>query len=370
MIESLPTPHGELRLPAFLPDATRGAVRAVDMCDVRNAGIDALMVNTLHLSSQPGTSVVKEAGGIHRFSGWDGPVASDSGGFQVLSLAAGGPKGVSVSKRGLSYKPEGQTKRRQLTPEKCIQYQVQLGADILFCLDHCPPASTDAATHRESVDHTVAWAEQCKTAFEERYPKSDFRSPISDRHSGSRIPDLRPLLFAVIQGGEDRALRAECAERLQEIGFDGYGFGGWPVADDGGLVDSVGQVADLLPDDLPLHGLGIGKPENVVAAWRLGYQTFDCTLPTRDARQGRLYASTSDSFDGDYDYVHIEKERFSRDHRPIDDGCDCTTCLRYTRAYLHHLFSVGEPVGARLATVHNLRFYSRLMGLLNAESGV
>ena len=173
MLTSFTTPHGDLPLPAFLPDATRGVVRAVDADDVRDAGIDALMVNTLHLSSQPGISVVKDAGGIHRFSGWEGPIASDSGGFQVLSLAAGGPKGVSVSEKGLSYKPEGQSKRRKLTPEKCIQYQVQLGADILFCLDHCPPAGADAAVHRESVKHTVAWARECKDAFENRFASTD-----------------------------------------------------------------------------------------------------------------------------------------------------------------------------------------------------
>ena len=369
MLTSLTTPHGDLPLPAFLPDATRGVVRAVDADDVRDAGIDALMVNTLHLSSQPGISVVKDAGGIHRFSGWEGPIASDSGGFQVLSLASGGPKGVRVSAKGLSYKPEGQSKRRQLTPEKCIQYQVQLGADILFCLDHCPPTGADAASHRESVEHTVEWAKQCKEALEKRYPISGVRSQISDSPSGSRFsdPGSRPLLFAVVQGGDDPSLRTECAERLLRIGFDGFGFGGWPIADDGGLVEAVGQVAELLPDDVPIHGLGIGKPENVVAAWRMGYHTFDCTLPTRDARQGRLYQSTSKPFTGDYVYLHIEKERYSRDHASLDEGCDCVTCARYSRAYLHHLFSIGESAGARLATIHNLRFYGRLIEKLRAE---
>jgi queuine tRNA-ribosyltransferase len=364
MLTSLKTAHGDLSLPAFLPDATRGVVRCVDVDDVRQAGIDALMVNTLHLSSQPGVSVVKAAGGIHRFAGWDGPIASDSGGFQVLSLAAGGPKGVTVSAKGLSYKPEGRSKRRQLTPEKCIQYQVQLGADILFCLDHCPPANADEAAHRESVAHTVAWARQCKDALGKRYSISDGfdrRPPTAD------CP--RPSLFAVVQGGPHPSLRTECAERLLEIGFDGFGFGGWPIAEDGGLLEAVGQLAELLPDDLPLHGLGIGKPENVLAAWRLGYHTFDCTLPTRDARQGRLYQSTSETFTGDYVYLHVEKERFSRDHSPIDEGCDCATCGRYSRAYLHHLFEIGEPAGARLATIHNLRFYGRLMKKLRGEPG-
>jgi len=371
MIESLSTPHGDLSLPAFLPDATRGVVRSVDANDVRSAGIRALMVNTLHLSSQPGTSIVKEAGGIHRFAGWDGPVASDSGGFQVLSMAAGGPRGVTVSRKGLSYKLEGQSKKRLLTPDRCIQYQVQLGADLLFCLDHCPPAGADQAAHRESVDHTVSWARQCKEALEKRYPISDVRYPKSEEQQHRQLPaaDRPPLLFAVVQGGDDQGLRAECAERLIELGFDGFGFGGWPIADDGGLVDAVGQVSDLLPDDVPLHGLGIGKPENVQAAWEMGYHTFDCTLPTRDARQGRLYLSTSRSLTSEYEYLYIEKERFNRDQGPVDENCDCAACSRYTRAYLHHLFCIGEPAGARLATIHNLRFYARLMDALASRSG-
>lgn len=358
MISSLSTSHGDLRLPAFLPDATRGVVRGVDARDLTETGVEAVMVNTLHLSSQPGTSTVKDVGGAHAFMGWDGPVASDSGGFQVMSLAAGGPRGVSVEEGGLSYKLEGQRKRRSLTPETCIRYQVQLEADILFCLDHCPPAGADASIQRESVEHTVKWAAECKTEFEKRVQSAEC-GVRSAEGEGSR-----PLLFAIVQGGEDRGLREECIQRLVEIGFDGYGFGGWPIADDGGLVDAVGWVAESLPDDTPIHGLGIGKPENVIAAERLGVHTFDCTIPTRDSRRGRLYEATDTSFSGGYAYLFIEKERFTRDNEPVDASCDCWSCTRYSRAYLHHLFRIGDPAGIRLATMHNLRFYSRLVDWL------
>ncbi|HEO72409.1 MAG TPA: tRNA guanosine(34) transglycosylase Tgt [Candidatus Hydrogenedentes bacterium] len=347
-MKTLATAHGSLALPAFLPDATRAAIRSADAQDVAATGIEALMVNALHLGAQPGTSLIEQAGGIHVFMGWDRPIASDSGGFQAFSLVTAGAALGSVTDDGFIYRTARGASKKTLDPEKSIRHQLQLGADILFCLDHCTHPDADAEAQRASVEHTVRWAERCKAEFAQR---------VDSRAEG------RPLLFAVIQGGRDAALRQTCAERLLEIGFDGYGFGGWPVRADGGLEEAVAQVAELLPASIPKHALGIGKPENLVAAHRLGYDLFDCTIPTRDARHARLYVFEdapvgAPSF---YSTFHVSNEPFARDNRPIDGNCDCLCCRHYSRAYIHHLFKSREVLAQRLATIHNLRFYARLI---------
>ena len=354
----LRTARGTLRLPAFLPDGTRAVVRTVDSLDLERCGVRGLMVNALHLSATPGLSVVSSAGGIHRFMGWRGLVATDSGGFQVFSLVE--PGLASVSPHGFSFRVARGKPRQRLTPEGAVSRQLKAGADILFCLDHCTHPEADAAVQRESVENTVRWARAGRAAF--------------DRVTASREADTRPLLYAVVQGGNDPALRRECAERLLEIGFSGFGFGGWPIGSDGRLLDMVATVASMLPHGTLLHGLGIGKPENVVAGWRAGYHTFDCVIPTRDARHRRLFLFSGpvtelDLDDPDfYATLYLDSPRLMRDHRPIEDGCDCPCCARFSRAYLRHLNSVRDPLAMRLATLHNLRFYSRLVERL-AEGG-
>ncbi len=352
------TAHGELGLPSFLPDATRGIVRFVDSGDLRASRVEALVVNTLHLSSQPGISAVKRAGGIHRFMGWSGPVVSDSGGFQVLSLAQQSPDLVRVTSRGFQYRRDRKDKKHILTPEKCIQQQFDLGSDIMFCLDYCTHPDAPQETQLQSVELTIEWAKRCREEYDRRM----------QRHPGG----ARPLLFAVVQGGPSRDLRARCAESLQNLGFDGYGFGGWPIDDDGGLVEMVGYVAALLPAESPKHGLGIGKPENLAAAYRFGYRTFDCVLPTRDARHGRVYVFEPE-WTGvwtvgrpPYSYVYIKDEDHIADSRPLERGCDCVACQHYSRGYIQHLFHINDPTGARLATIHNLRFFTRLVDALRA----
>jgi queuine tRNA-ribosyltransferase len=361
-MKTLSTAHGNLSLPAFLPDATRAVVRTLDAADVVACGIDALMVNALHLAAHPGTAVVAHFGGIHAFMGWDGPVASDSGGFQAFSLVTGSPKLGAVSEHGFTYRLDKAGPKKTLTPEKCIRKQFQLGADILFCLDHCTHPDANPDTQRESVDHTVKWARECKDAFVRELEQR------TDQES-------RPLLFAVIQGGSDGALRRECAERLQEIGFDGYGYGGWPIGDNGQLVDMVAEVAQLVPPEFPKHALGVGKPDNIVRAYRLGYDLFDCTIPTRDARHERLYILTTNERDllnkgvDCYRCLNIGDERYVRDSGPINETCDCLCCRTYSRGYLHHLFRVRDAAAQRLATIHNLRTYARLMQGLRTASG-
>jgi len=349
-----------LTLPTFLPDATRAVVRTVDASDVAGCGITALMVNLVHLSSRPGVAAIAAVGGIPRFMGWQGPVASASGGFQAYSLAAGGRKLGSITEDGFTYRFDAKQRKRTLTPEQCIRKQLKLGSDILFCLDYCTHPRAGPSVQRESVERTVAWAKRCKEAFEEQRPE------------GEDAP--RPLLFAVVQGGEDPALRAECAERLIEIGFDGYGFGGWPIADTGGLVEMVAHVAGLVPEGAPKHALGIGKPENLARAFALGYGLFDCALPTRDARHKRLFAFKAGGqrppTDGTvfYDQLGLDDDKYVRDGRPVGSTCDCLCCRSYSRAYLHHLFRVKDPLALRLATLHNLRFYARLIERLGAPA--
>ncbi len=351
---SLPTPHGTLALPAFLPDATRGVVRTVDGADLRAVGIEALCVNTWHLAKEPGPRAIEKLGGIHRFMGFDGPVLSDSGGFQVLSLLASGALDGSASNKGIRWKEKG-AEGELLTPEKCIRWQAKLGADLLVCLDHCTRPEEAPEAQRASVDHTVRWAEECKATRDRIAQESGVRRP----------------LLAVIQGGDDVALRRECAQRLFEMDFDGYAFGGWPVRSDGTLVASVAQVAAMAPHDRPLWGLGIGKPENLVAAAALGYSLFDCVLPTRDARQGRICIrlggpARADNSPRWWDYLYLADTKHAVDDAPLEEGCPCPTCARCSRGYLHHLATVNESLVLRLATLHNLSFYARLMRELQA----
>jgi queuine tRNA-ribosyltransferase len=355
---TLLTAHGQLALPSFLPDATRGGIRALDSSDVERCGVRALVVNTLHLSNHPGTSVINRIGGVHRFMGWNGPVVSDSGGFQVFSLAKESADLVTVSNRGLLYRRQKRDEKKILTPEKCIHQQFDLGSDIVYCLDHCTHPSEPEIQQRTSVEHTIGWARRCKDEFERRL----------ERHSGP----VRPLLFAVVQGGPDQAVRRDCAERLLEIGFDGYGYGGWPIDEDGGLEEMVGLVAGLIPAEFPKHALGIGKPENVVKAFQVGYDLFDCVLPTRDGRHGRLYVfdkgwEESCRHGGSfYRFLYIKDECYMTDAQPIDPDCDCLSCERYSRAYVNHLFQCDLSAAHRLATIHNLRFYMRLFSALSA----
>jgi len=348
-LKQVQTGHGPLPLPAFLPDGTMGVVRGLGPADLKEVGIEGFMVNTLHLWNRPGISLIESLGGIHSFTGWGGPIASDSGGFQMHSLIRRG----RVSSEGFVYKPDGGKKRR-LTPETCIQKQFQLGADIMFCLDHCTHPDEDSRAQTESVERTVTWSRRCK---------AEFNRLLDSGAGGTR----RLLLFGVVHGGKDRALRLRCAESLFEIGFDGYGFGGWPIDKDGRLLDIVGFVAEQIPEGHPIHGLGIGNPDNLMKAHRFGYDLFDCVMPTRDARQGRLYTleidwdgfgSQSEDF---WRYLYIGDERFARDGLPVDERCDCPCCSQFTRGYLHHLFKVKESLGKRLATLHNLRFYAKMM---------
>lgn len=357
-------PHGALSLPAFLPDATLGVVRAVDSADVEAAGIGALVMNTFHLMQHPGASTIQALGGLHAMAGWRGPILTDSGGFQAYSLIREQPKLGSLTNNGIVVRPEGAERKFQLTPEKCIQLQMSYGADIVMCLDDCTHVDDPADVQELSVRRTIAWAKRCRTEFDHL-------------RAQKKTPARGPLLFAVVQGGGSPALRTRCAEALLEIGFDGYGYGGWPLDAQGNLVhDMLALTRSLIPPAYPLHGLGIGHPVNIAAAAALGYQTFDSALPTRDARRGRLYTFTNaapgpSSLASDRSwlrFVYITDDKYIKDARPVEEGCDCLTCRRYSRGYLRHLYRANEAAFQRLATIHNLRFMARLMEHLHQGS--
>ncbi|MFV9504432.1 MAG: tRNA-ribosyltransferase family protein [Oscillochloridaceae bacterium umkhey_bin13] len=361
MQSSLVLNHGRLMLPAFLPDATLGVVRAADAQDVRGAGVTALVMNVFHLMQRPGSSTIAALGGLHRMAAWDGPIITDSGGFQAYSLVRQHTKAGRISEAGITFQPEGAERKFQLTPEKSIQLQLAYGADVVVCLDDPTHVDDPPAEQQASVARTIRWARRCREEFDRQ---------IAQRRMGDR----RPLLFGVVQGGGDLQLRKQCAEALLELDFDGFGFGGWPLDAQGQLLgDLLAYTRELIPAHLPMHALGVGHPMSVVACTRMGYQIFDSALPTRDARAGRLYAFTADpaspgfQLQGQwFDQRYIADKKYVKADQPISPGCDCHSCRHYSLAYLHHLHKVGETLFLRLATIHNLRCLTRLMELLRA----
>ncbi len=356
-------PHGQLRLPAFLPDATLGVVRSVDSVDLEQCGIEAVVMNTFHLMQRPGSSTIAALGGLHAMSGWSRPIITDSGGFQAYSLIRQNSKFGHMNGKGITFQQEGSDRKFHLTPEKSIQLQLSYGADIVICLDDCTHVDDPFETQQESVKRTIEWARRCKDEFQRLVHQK-------------RIPqDQRPLLFGVIQGGGFRELRKQCADALLEIGFDGFGFGGWPLDSKGNLLsDIITYTRELVPPELPMHALGIGHPANVVDCTRMGYAIFDSAMPTRDARHARLYAfTTADSLPAPgsteqwFSYLYVNDDKAIKNDGPVSPFCDCLCCSRYSVAYLHHLFKINDGLFLRLATIHNLRFMVQLTERLRAE---
>lgn len=356
MSEILDLPSGYVELPAFFPDGTSGVVRSLDKTDLLGANIQGIVMNTLHLMRKPGVSVIKELGGLHRFASWDRVILTDSGGFQVFSMLRENSKYGTINEKGIIFRPSPGEKI-ELTPERCIQVQYLCGSDIFMSLDYCTHPDDPYQTNKESVEITIGWALRCKKEYER----------LLETYSG----DKRPLIFGIIQGGKDRELRKICADSLIEIGFDGYGFGGWPVDKDGNLlIDILEYTASLMPDNLPKYAMGIGKPENIVICADLGYNLFDCVIPTREARHGKLYVFNPETDLKEkkfYSNIFIREERYTRDERPISEDCKCYTCRNFSRGYLHHLFELEDCLAFRLATIHNLYFYSELMRLIKEK---
>ena len=348
-MKTIQLPHGVIPVPIFLPDATRGVVRTLDSSDLEACKVEALVMSTYHLMQNPGSTTIQSLGGLHRMTNWKRPIITDSGGFQIFSLIRQNAKFGSLSNKGASFRIDGSSRKHNLTPEKSIQLQMSYGADVVICLDDCTHVDDPLEAQRESVRRTIEWAHRSKREYNRLVEQKML------------VASQRPKIVAVIQGGGVKELRKQCAEALLEIGFDGFGYGGWPLDGQGNLlIDILGYTHSLVPGEFPFHALGVAHPANIKACFQLGYDLFDGAMPTRDARHGRLYSDTNP-------YVYIYDNRYIKETDPVSVACDCLTCTHYSLGYLHHLFKIGDSLSLRLATIHNLRFMTRFIESLRDE---
>ncbi len=320
--------RGTIETPAFMPVGTYGTVKAMTPEELTGLGAEIILGNTFHLMLRPGTEIIRKHGDLHDFMHWEKPILTDSGGFQVYSLA----KMRKISEQGVTFQSPVDGRKVELTPEYSMQVQRELGSDIVMVFDECTPYPATETQARESMQLSLRWARRCR-----------------DAHG-----DSPSALFGIVQGGMYESYRQESASGLLETGFDGYAIGGLSV---GEPMDERNQVLDfttpLLPADKPRYLMGVGRPEDIVEAVRRGIDMFDCVIPTRHARTGFLYTR--------HGILKIRNSRYQDDTRPIDESCQCYTCRHYSRAYLRHLDKCGEILGSRLSTIHNLHYYQDLM---------
>ncbi len=326
---TIQTPRGEIRTPAFMPVGTAATVKAMLPGSVRATGADILLGNTYHLMLRPTAERIAALGGLHKFMNWERPILTDSGGFQVMSLA-----GLrKLTEEGVTFKSHIDGSKHMLSPERSMEIQELLGSDIVMCFDECPalPASRDDIA--KSMELSMRWARRSRTAF------------------GTRPGHA---LFGIQQGGLEEDLRAASAEALQEIGFEGYAVGGLAVGEGQEAMFGVLDYApDQLPQDKPRYLMGVGKPDDIVGAVARGIDMMDCVLPSRSGRTGQVFTRRG--------VLNIKNARHQDDPRPLDDACSCPACLSYSRAYLHHVFSSQEIISSMLLTWHNLHYYQELM---------
>ncbi|MFQ5801883.1 MAG: tRNA guanosine(34) transglycosylase Tgt [Candidatus Methylomirabilales bacterium] len=324
----LHTPRGTIETPTFMPCASVGAVKTLSSHEVREAGIELILCNTYHLSLRPGHELIRDLGGLHAFTGWDGPILTDSGGFQVFSLA---PL-RKITEDGVLFQSHLDGSRHFLSPEKTIAIQQALGADIIMPLDECPPYPISHERARDALDRTLRWAERSRDVHKE-----------TDQ-----------ILFGIVQGGVFPDLRERGARELVRLGFGGYAVGGLSV---GESKTEMGEILEAalphLPADRPRYLMGVGTPTDLLVSIGAGVDMFDCVIPTRHGRTGSLFTTTG--------HLNIKGAAYARDPTPVDPSCTCYTCRQYSRAYLRHLFVTGDILGLRLNTLHNLHFYSMLM---------
>ena len=320
----LHTAHGEVRTPAFMPVGTKATVKSVDPDELRALGADIVLGNAYHLHFRPGEELVAELGGLHEFMGWDGTILTDSGGFQVFSLR---DTLLATDDDGVTFRSVYDGSSERFTPELAARVQERLGSDIAMCLDICSPAGVSRAELEEAVRRTTAWAERQRDL--------------------PRAPGQ--LRFAITQGGLDAELRRRSSEELVALGFDGYAIGGLSVGEERvPMFEAASHAASLLPRDKARYFMGIGDPEGVIEVIARGVDMFDCVLPTRTARTGSALTSEG--------RLNLRNARFARDERPLEEGCGCPACARFTRAYVRHLVNQQEILGLRLLSLHNLRF--------------
>jgi len=329
----LRTPHGVVRTPAFMPVGTQGTVKCVTPAQLRSAGVEMVLCNAYHLSLRPGDELVARAGGLHRFMGWDGPILTDSGGFQVFSLA----DLRRVSESGVVFRSHIDGREVFLTPERCMEIENNLGADVIMILDECPPYPTERAVARAAMERTLGWAARCRAA----HGRED------------------QALFGIVQGCTYEDLRRECADRMAGLDFAGYGIGGLSVGEGPGLMEEmVGVTVERLPRERPRYLMGVGRPEDIAGAVGQGVDMFDCVIPTRCGRNGLAFTSGG--------RVKVRNQAFREDSGPLDAECGCPTCRSFSRAYLRHLLVAGEVLGMTLMSLHNIWYYMRLMERLRA----
>ncbi|WP_128253857.1 tRNA guanosine(34) transglycosylase Tgt [Falsirhodobacter deserti] len=329
------TPRGEIRTPAFMPVGTAATVKAMLPENVRATGADILLGNTYHLMLRPTAERIDRLGGLHRFMNWDRPILTDSGGFQVMSLTAL----RKMTEEGVRFKSHIDGSTHHLTPERSMEIQRLLGSDIVMAFDECTPFPADEATARRSMELSMRWAQRSRDAFGDR-----------PGHA----------LFGIQQGSVFRDQRAESAEKLQAIGFDGYAVGGLAVGEGQETMFEVLDYApDMLPQDKPRYLMGVGKPDDIVGAVERGIDMMDCVLPSRSGRTGQAFTR--------HGVINIKNARHMDDPRPLDENCTCPACRNYSRGYLHHVMRAGEIISSMLMTWHNLHYYQELMqGLRDA----
>ncbi|MEM6324126.1 MAG: tRNA guanosine(34) transglycosylase Tgt, partial [Pseudomonadota bacterium] len=328
------TARGDIRTPAFMPVGTAGSVKAMLPSSVRETGADILLGNTYHLMLRPGAERVARLGGLHRFMDWPRPILTDSGGFQVMSLA----ELRKLTEQGVTFRSHIDGTRYEVTPERSMEIQRLLGSDIVMAFDECPALPADEAEVARAMRLSMRWAERSRDAFGDR-----------PGHA----------LFGIQQGGVTEALRGESAEKLRAIGFDGYAIGGLAVGEGQEAMFGVLDYApDMLPEDKPRYLMGVGKPDDIVGAVKRGVDMMDCVLPTRSGRTGQAWTPRGQ--------INIKNARHANDPRPLDETCTCPACANYSRAYLHHMFRAGEIIASMLLTWHNLAYYQRLMADMRA----
>lgn len=328
------TQHGEIDTPVFMPVGTQGIVKATSPKDLKEMGIKIILANAYHLYLRPGDALIREMGGIHRFAGWDGAVLTDSGGYQVFSL------GVlrEIREDGVLFQSHIDGSRHFLTPEKVIEVQENIGADIIMCLDECVPYPSSYEYTRSSVELTSRWAQRCKEA---------------KKPHGT-------MLFGIIQGGFYKDLRLKSTRELIDMGFDGYALGGLSVGEPKSIMwEMIDTVVDLLPQDKPKYLMGVGFPEDIIEGVYRGIDMFDCVIPTRHARNGSLFTREG--------RINIKHAKYVKDESPIDEACTCYTCKTFSRAYLRHLFVSHELSSYFLNTIHNIFFYNNLLKTIREE---
>lgn len=326
----LTLPHGEVTTPIFMPVGTQATVKALSQEDLRLIGAQIILGNAYHLYLRPGTETLEMAGGIHGFMNWDRPVLTDSGGFQVFSLGALN----KITPEGVTFQSHLDGSRHFLTPEKAMDIQISIGADIMMCFDDCTAFPVTREKAEKSMRMTHNWAIQCKARWEAREA-------------------VNQALFGIVQGSVFEDLRRESAAGLVDLDFPGYAIGGVSVGESKAeMIQAVEWAAPLLPEEKPRYLMGVGPPDDVLNAIERGVDMFDCVMPTRNARNGSLFTSTGK--------LNIKNARYARDFGPLDAACSCPVCRTYTRAYLHHLYRAREILSLRLNTLHNLFFMLQL----------